>query len=660
MTRIERGGNVEQALNALVDNFLNNCGELFHLNGRFSETYEQGRYSCAILKPSKRMRLNMGVDREIILVSSTFREQQQRTIKFIQRQIENSEGRLERTLCIVIHLDPEGNSKLRNWGRDVGISVLPIDGRQPIVSGEDLQSRLANQLFSHDPFDVTGPVSDDANFYGRRDEAIDLARKLQSGQIRSCLGIRKIGKTSIINRIISEIQKDHRSCCVMIDCSRDDIFSLSATQLIDSIACSLAKAVDSPKMYVRLTALKSEASFVDARDRLEDAVMGIETPILVIFDEVDYITPGSPTNNAWRKEFNPFWRNLRAVYQESDRRKRRFSILVGGVSTYWFTTEAVDGVENAALSFIPEEFLTPMPEGATVAMLRRLGRVAGLEITEDAAKTIARETGNMPFWSRKCCSYIHRRLPQTSRPLTLERDVVIPLIEAFVIEEGAAIAEVALSHLFRVHPLLWDAALKIDENDSVAVPQPLLRSLRRYGVTSRDNEFSGSMISQAFKGIVSSFKGSVSRVSPAEQTPQMPLEEWAEELATLGKRRNLLERRMRDVVLNFLRLDALSNGDLPSLKIKIMTVIPQKRRDAYVNLSLEDIMQKLLWTELTQLITRHWRIFEKVFINKSVFDAAVNIVNDRPDAHAKNRDAADFALYRRNLELIEENVQRLM
>ena len=44
-----------------------------------------------------------------------------------------------------------------------------------------LEKVLCVELYSHDPFDVTGPVSDDQNFFGRREEAIDLARKLQKG-----------------------------------------------------------------------------------------------------------------------------------------------------------------------------------------------------------------------------------------------------------------------------------------------------------------------------------------------------------------------------------------------------------------------------------------------------------------------------------------------
>src|SRR5690606_21028035 len=139
----------------------------------------------------------------------------------------------------------------------------------------------------------------------------------------------------------------------------------------------------------------------------------------LVFDEIDYITPGSPTNPKWKTEFNPFWRNLRAVYQECTRQGHHMSILVGGVSTYWFTVESIDGIENAALAFVPEEYLSPMPEGATVAMIKRLGKVAGLQIDDNAATQIAKASGNMPYWARKCASYIHRHIPTAERPCSL-------------------------------------------------------------------------------------------------------------------------------------------------------------------------------------------------------------------------------------------------
>jgi len=178
------------------------------------------------------------------------------------------------------------------------------------------------------------------------------------------------------------------------------------------------------------------------------------------------------------------------------------SILVSGVSTYWFTIESIDGIENAAISFIPEEYLSPLPFGATVAMLRKLGRVAGFQIDDSVAALIAETTSNMPFWARKACSYIHRNIPITQRPCQLTVNQVKPLLEAFVKEEGAAFSEVALRHLFKVHPELLEAVTKCSEGRSKIVPERLKRVLRRYGILSSHGEtLSGNMISVAFQSI---------------------------------------------------------------------------------------------------------------------------------------------------------------
>ena len=169
--------------------------------------------------------------------------------KFVQSEIANSGGRLEPTVAIVIHMDPSGNAKLRNWGRELAISILPIDGRIDIGEARDIEKQLSTQLFSHDPFDVTGPVSGDNQFFGRREQAIDLARKLQQGQIRSCLGIRKVGKTSIINRVLKEISSQFDCKTIMVDCSKDDIFELSAERLLYSIAETLKRMTKSGDNY---------------------------------------------------------------------------------------------------------------------------------------------------------------------------------------------------------------------------------------------------------------------------------------------------------------------------------------------------------------------------------------------------------------------------
>lgn len=652
---------IESELKELVEAFIKASNGLFEITGRYNSTFEQGVYSCAIAKPSKRIRNALAVDREIFVTASNFPDQQQRTIKLAKREIENSTGRYESTIAIVLHKDPDGNSKLRNWGRDLGISILPLF--IPDLTGKEfnLERALCAELYSHDPFDVTGPVSDDANFFGRRDEAIDLARKLQRGQIRSCLGIRKIGKTSIINRIVREITSNYECVSIMIDCSRDDVWGMTAAQFLNALATSTTQAAAASNGYASISPSASASDLRSARDKLESLFIGLDKPIILIFDEIDYITPGSPTNPKWRTEFNPFWRNLRTIYQECARQGHKISILVGGVSTYWFTVESIDSIENAALAFVPEEYLSPMPEGATIAMLKRLGRVAGLQIDDSAAELIARSTGNMPYWARKCASFIHRHIPVSERPSFLDSARATPLVEAFVSEEGSAISEVALKHLFRVHPNLRAATESCATGKSDTVPENLRRILRRYGVLSMADTLSGTMLTRGFSSLVLEPKTTLfeSNSGSSEQSQiETGLGEWAEELAALGKRRNLLEKRLREFVLNFLRYDAMSLGKPSDTKERLLAVLQETQRGALRHLSAEEAIQKFLWTDLVKLASKEWNLFQKLLGDKDQFLRNCEIINDRFDAHAKAADRADFALYRRALSHIEDRLAK--
>jgi len=653
---------IESELKGVMEAFVGATTGLFEITGRYTTTFEQGVYACAIAKPSKRIRSALGVDRELLVVASNFFDQQQRTIKLVKQEIEASSGRYENTIALIVHQDAEGNAKLKNWGRDQGLAVLPLYRPDLTTKPADLERALCFELYSHDPFDVAGPVSDDANFFGRRDEAIDLARKLQRGQIRSCLGIRKIGKTSIINRVVGELKSNYDCLTLMVDCSRDDVWAMSSAQLLDSLTISSERTLATGSAYGRLTPSGRPNDLRTAREQFESLVLSLSKPLILIFDEIDYITPGSPTHQEWKTEFNPFWRNLRSVYQECARQGHHMSILVGGVSTYWFTVESIEGVENAALAFIPEEYLSPMPEGATVAMLKRLGRVAGLQLDDNASELIARATGNMPYWSRKCCSYIHRHIPISERPCPLTAGRAEPLVEAFVSEEGAAISEVALRHLFRVHPNLLPAARKCAAGVPGEAPEPLRRILKRYGVLSSKDTLSGVMIAQGFAALLSDSSKPAVVVGVdhgVTLNPQDSLSEWAEEIAALGKRRNLLERRLRELALNFLRFDSLTSGKASDAKDRVLSILQDNQRATLKHLSAEDVVARFLWTDLYKLVAKEWSVFSKLLGDKEIFLRNCEIINDRFDAHAKHADSADFALYRRSLSFIEDRLAKV-
>ena len=621
--------------------------------------FEKGLYATLFAKPSKRISRLLAIDREVLVLFTSFADQQARTIETATTLIDDSEGRLEHSVAIIVHGDKEGNSKLKNWGRETGLSVIPIFFETLSQTEEEIERSIFYEFFSHDAFDVSGPVSDDSKFYGRRSEAQDIARHLQAGQVRAALGMRKTGKTSLINRIISVSHNSHDCSTVMVDSSRDSVWQMTDAQLLNSIALACERSIDYPEKYVSIQRTREAIEIGEATEQLITAVSNSPRPVIVFFDEIDYITPGSPTTDKWTSQFIPFWRNLRAAYQEITRSGKRLSLFVGGVSSKWFHVESIGGIENAALAFIPEEYLSPLANGASVAMIKTLARTSGLQFDSDTAGHIAETCSNIPFWTRKACSFIHRNIAIENRPSVLSIEETTALTQDFIESEGATIAEVALNHLFRVYPEIEEPAIKLYQGERKGITQYHINTLEKYGfITKRAGAFfiSGRMMSEGMRLFLE--KKSTVKQSVQSGIEYQSLEDWAEDLALLNAARNKIEKRLRAITLNFIRFDALQNKQKGSLLERVSKYIEEPRRTKLRNLSPDELIEKFNWSDLTKLIEKEWSLFQGFFIDKAAFSLNAAIVNERYDAHAKNADKADVALYRRSLSWFEESLAR--
>jgi len=647
----------------MATKFKNAAGSLLQVT--HDAVFEEGNAQYRILyaKPSHRLASTLCVDREILILISRFEDQQVRTISAAQSAINQSQNRLEPTVVIIVHRDPRGNHKLKNWGRERGLAVLPVlIGRERIPEGDKFESLLATELFSHDPFDVTGPVDDDANFFGRRTEAQDLARKLQTGQIRACFGIRKIGKTSILNRVIRECQDYYDCICVIVDCSRDEIWSMSATNFLKSICEAINRALQQEQRYAKVEPIKDHSSLPDIAKGLAETIETSTRPIILFLDEVDYIGPGSPTANQWRVEFNPMWRTLRAIYQECTRGKKNLSLFISGVSSKWFSVEDIEGVENAALALVPEEYLLPLPRGASIAMIKTMSRRAGLQFADSECELVALTCSDIPFWIRKACSFIHRQISVDVRPTSISVSDLKGYLEEFLQSEGGSLAGVALRHLFRVYPELEEACLRCTVVNGEAVSPHVYKTLEKYGIVqprSKQYILSGPLVKVGWEWFLSNktrkSEGEHAQ-SEQEESDTSLYGNWADELAMISKRRNIIERQLRELILNFIRMDSLNNSQKGTVQQRLLNSISKERRGKLETKNPHDLMQSLYWLELRQVVGREWEIFGKLFNDKNAFELNSMIINERPDAHAKEIDAADLALHKRSLAWMEERI----
>jgi hypothetical protein len=412
--------------------------------------------------------------------------------------------------------------------------------------------------------------------------------------------------------------------------------------------------------YAEVDALTTDKAVPEAAQDFQKVLSEFEHPVILAFDEIDYITPTNIAAPQWRNGFVEFWRNMRAAYHAASRADRKVSLLISGVSSRWFSVESIDGSENAALAFVPEEYLSPLPRGAANAMIKNIGSMAGLRFEEKALEAISSYCCDMPFWIRKACSFIHGKIETAVRPIVLGEETVQPLLENYGRDEGAALALVALQHLFRVYPELREPALSMVGDQHKLAPS-IVRTLNRYGIATQKGAVSGAMMRAALEMLAAddAIGRPIKEIGPEVGTAKVPINEWAEELAAISYRRNIIERTLRSIVINFLRVSSLSQRDSKSAKALLLETLPSRRRSELEPFNLDTLSEKLFWLELVTIINKHWTLFERIFGDKAAFTENAGIVNDRPDTHAKSLELSDVAMHRRALQWFDERLSRI-
>jgi hypothetical protein len=134
--------------------------------------------------------------------------------------------------------------------------------------------------------------------------------------------------------------------------------------------------------------------------------------------------------------------------------------------------------------------------------------------------------------------------------------------------------------------------------------------------------------------------------------------EWAAELGRLAELHNDVEKRLRDLVQRVLQDEEQRRGDSGWAGRAIMASMPDPMRAGVTSDSTEQLLASLYWLNLVAIVGKQWRLFERIFGSREELTGKAQIVNDRPHAHAKQLDAADVALYRRELRWFKDKLDR--
>lgn len=630
--------------------FLSALGDTLQLTHYFPLRRKGSAYEAIFAKPKRAIADALFIDREVLILVANYPRVEPRTLAVVSELINEHAPRLYPRLSVIVHADPQGDGQIREWAAQKSLTLLPIyAGPESALTPARLETALSREIYGADSFQITGPVANDADFFGRKSQVLEVLRALKVGRIKSIFGLRKVGKTSVINRVALLAREDADLSVAVIDCSVGRFSSASNSEALQLLGATAEKAVK--EGYADLHSVRQTLD-VSKQPAFFDALQE-PTGLLIILDEVDSISPFT-AGERWRAQFVEFWRELRALVQEAQRRGGRLSMLISGVSSKPFRVESIAGEENPVLHFVPEEYLGPFTLGAADAMIKTLGTRCGLSFDADSRGLIGDACGWFPFWMRELGSFLHRAVELDARPADLGIDEVQTLVAEFIDSEGVEIAEVALQNLQRIYPEVYFNLVRCWHEGALPIAEAAI--LLRYGLgvqVGLDVSIRSAFI-QAGLQRVESAGDPVGPVGPPSKVRSLQLadSEWAEELASIGQRRNMLERKLREVVRVTLRL-AYGRDSWSGI---VVAALNDLKRSDVASYSSFVLMDKLYWLELRSIISRAWAEFEPTFGDKRKMHEAMDVVNERPDAHAKPYDLADVALMRQSLDWLEERV----
>lgn len=350
----------------------------------------------------------------------------------------------------------------------VPIDLLALEASYSDDPSKTLRQILDQWLSRRDLYRYNYPVSG-RRFFGRELDLQRLTRDIDDGHNVGVFGLRKVGKTSLLQQL-REIRPQDIS--VYLDVQGVPSDSQDCAYLYWAIARKLREECEAKKdVHPSLAGIsfqlgsQNAPQFQKRTPRLFDrdihAVLGrleqegLSTRLVLILDEVDRLLPAPGFSPGFRG-YPDFFAYLRGTSQNS---RGRFVTIITAANPALCEQAVWDGRDNPIFQFYHLMFLPPLTREDCNDMIVKLGRGMGISYTEESLETIFRATSGHPYLTRLLCSQINQLNP--IRPLEVTHDMVVQARNEFLRGEATPIFNEILERLDTFFPIERDLLLFI-------------------------------------------------------------------------------------------------------------------------------------------------------------------------------------------------------
>lgn len=386
--------------------------------GRLRRAYNT-ELSVYFLNPEGFMSETFGFEQEVMLVYSRYPTMEPRAIQAAEVFLSDdpARGRVEKLTYYFVSEAPD----TEQWFD----SYLSVNQESRLIiplSASDLRARSADSwfvrnqtsklLYGRDLFDFRLPLEKDTYFFGRSQLAGNLFDAIKRAENRGIFGLRKTGKTSLLYKLERMLKADNIAEVIYWDCKLPSIRKLRWHELIARICGELAHRLG-------LTFRSDRCDEIHAADEFISVVAQLSRPVLLVFDEIEYISPVSIEDSHWHNDFLAFWQTFWACQS----RHRTICAMIAGVNPFVVEMDAVGGIQNPLFGIVSYQFLTGLSIDETRNMVRTLGKRMGFKFDHAAIEYIHKRYGGHPLLTRMACSTTNNLIKERKedRPVDLTR-----------------------------------------------------------------------------------------------------------------------------------------------------------------------------------------------------------------------------------------------
>ena len=380
------------------------------------------------LRPDNAMKEAYGLEREVLCVVSEYEELEVRTLDSANDLIDRAGLRLEQDVFFLISSAKNAERLCDQYSKQHGRRIVFA----PWVDIESAHETYPDELlrsffFNRELFHQTTAVSVDGQFFGRDNVVTEILDNLRNGQNCGVFGLRKIGKTSVLERVrkMNAINRSKRLLVAYIDAQRPEINTASSA----GVAFEIMNAFNSSWAQLHgqgpfEKGIRLQANVADASRQLGDFISRLiassNQSVLLIIDELERILPSTVVHTHWKTEYLDLWRMLRATHQQVS---GRLVFLMASTNPFFSEQAEFDDQDNPMYRFVKPYYLQFFEKIELTDMLSRLGRPMGIHFEEECFDIICREYGGHPFLSRQLCSHLSRY--NAARPLQVSAKMML-------------------------------------------------------------------------------------------------------------------------------------------------------------------------------------------------------------------------------------------